>query len=120
VKVLLDVNTPRRVRGFLSSHSLFTAQEQCWQTLENGDLLRAAETAGFDVIATCDQNIGYQQNLNKRRIALVILSTNDWAVLKLAGDRIAEAVAEAKPNSYREVDVSAFGPRRMRGRRVDP
>jgi hypothetical protein len=32
--------------------------------LENGELLRAAEVAGFDAMVTSDQNIRFQQNLN--------------------------------------------------------
>jgi hypothetical protein len=38
-----------------------------------GSFLLAAETAGFDVIVTVDQNIPDQQNVGLRRIALVIL-----------------------------------------------
>jgi hypothetical protein len=40
---------------------------------KNGELLRAAEAAGFDVIITVDQNIPEQQNFFSRRIALIIL-----------------------------------------------
>jgi hypothetical protein len=41
--------------------------------LKNGELLDAAEAAGFDVLITVDQNIPDQQNLARRRISLVIL-----------------------------------------------
>ena len=41
--------------------------------LKNGELLDAAEAAGFDVLITVDQNIPDQQNLTGRRISLVIL-----------------------------------------------
>jgi hypothetical protein len=41
--------------------------------LENGELLTAAESAGFDVFLTVDQGIEYQQNLTRRKIAIVIL-----------------------------------------------
>jgi hypothetical protein len=37
--------------------------------LQNGDLLRAAEVAGFEAIITTDQNLRYQQNLAERRLA---------------------------------------------------
>jgi len=41
--------------------------------LKNGRLLEAADAAGFDVLITADQNIPDQQNLDERKIALMIL-----------------------------------------------
>ncbi|HMJ60123.1 MAG TPA: hypothetical protein VK493_00110 [Bryobacteraceae bacterium] len=40
---------------------------------ENGELLRLAEQAGFDVLLTVDRGIRYQQNLTGRKIAVLIL-----------------------------------------------
>jgi hypothetical protein len=58
-------------------HSLVTiAKRLATQKLagfKNGRLLPAAEAAGFDVVVTVDQNMSYQQNLGKRKIALLIL-----------------------------------------------
>ena len=44
--------------------------------VENGELLKAGEAAGFDVMVTSDQNIVHQQNLTRRRLALVVLGSN--------------------------------------------
>lgn len=41
--------------------------------LNNGDLLAAAENAGFDVFLTVDQSIEYQQNLTGCTIAIMII-----------------------------------------------
>ncbi|MGA3079633.1 MAG: hypothetical protein ABSG56_38910 [Bryobacteraceae bacterium] len=41
--------------------------------LKNGQLLDAAEAAGFDILITVDQNIPDQQNVAGQRISLVIL-----------------------------------------------
>lgn len=41
--------------------------------LKNGNLLDAAEARGFDVLITVDQSIPDQQNLTRRKIAVVIL-----------------------------------------------
>jgi hypothetical protein len=58
VKVLFDVNTPRKLRSSLNHHEVIAAQAQGWDKLSNGELLRAAETAGFDLMmVTADQNI---------------------------------------------------------------
>jgi len=43
-----------------------------------GELLKAAEAAGFDVMVTSDQNIRRQQNLTGRKLALVVLGFNIW------------------------------------------
>ena len=40
-----------------------------------------AEEAGFDAMITTDKGIRYQQNLARRRLALVVISTNDWSWL---------------------------------------
>ena len=52
------------VRGFLPKHEVRTIAEMQWpEQLENGELINAAERAGFDVMLTADQSIPYQQNL---------------------------------------------------------
>jgi len=59
------------------------ARDRGWDRLSNGDLLDAAEAAGFEVLVTADKNIRYQQNLSGRRIAIVELGTPRWrAVLR--------------------------------------
>ncbi len=45
-----------------------------WAELDNGALLKAAET-DFDLLVTTDQNLHYQQNLDGRRIAILVLPT---------------------------------------------
>jgi hypothetical protein len=48
-----------------------SARPRNWARLVNGDLLRAAEEAGFGVMVTADQSLEYQQNLKGRKLALV-------------------------------------------------
>jgi hypothetical protein len=64
-----------------------------------------AERAGFDVFLTADKNMRYQQNLRGRRIALVVLSTPQWPVVRLHMERIAAALNTAAPGSYTDVDL---------------
>jgi len=68
-------------------------------------LLAEAEQAGFDVLVTADKNMRYQQNLTGRRIALVVLSTPQWPLVKLHLDKIADTVDAATPGSFAEVDI---------------
>lgn len=47
----------------------------------NGELLDAAEAAGFDVLLTTDRNIRYQQNLTGRGLAIVVLGKARWRLI---------------------------------------
>ena len=97
--------TPAGVSRFLSGHTVVKAKKRGWDRLTNGDLLAAAEQAGFDVLLTADKNMRYQQNLEGRRIALVVLSTPQWPVVRLHSEKIVAAVNAATPGSYTEVDI---------------
>jgi hypothetical protein len=104
--VLFDHVTPSGVARCLDRHTVVKAKERGWDTLTNGELLSVAEAAGFDVLLTADKNMRYQQNLQGRNIALVVLSTPQWPVVRLNLEKIASAVSAATPGSYTEVDLS--------------
>ena len=104
--VLFDHGTPKGLARALSAHTVHTAQSRGWDTLSNGELLNAAEAAGFDLLVTTDRRIRYQQNLNVRRIALIVLTgSTKWALVQQHANRIAAAVASATPGSYIEVEI---------------
>ena len=52
-----------------------TAYERGWSSLKNGELIAAAESAGFEVFVTTDKNLKYQQNFVGRSMAIVVLLT---------------------------------------------
>ena len=104
--ILFDHGTPKRLIRALAGHTIHTAQSKGWDTLSNGALLDAAEEAGFQLLLTTDRRIRYQQNLRVRRIALVVLTgSTRWSGVRQHADRIAAAVASAKPGSYSEVEI---------------
>src|ERR1700687_4774288 len=103
--ILFEHVTPAGIARFLAGHTVTKVKERGWDRLGNGDLLTVAEAAGFDVLITADKNIRYQQNLEGRRIALVVLSTPQWPVVKLHVEKIAAAVTAATPGSYFEVEI---------------
>jgi hypothetical protein len=72
VRVLFDQGTPAPLRHALVGHSVETAFELGWGTLQNGTLIAAAESYGFDVPVTTDKNLKYQQNLAARRDVQVL------------------------------------------------
>ena len=73
MRILLDECIDERLRNFLTGHDCKTARYAGLAGLKNGDLLAAAETAGYDVFLTVDQGIEYEQNLTGCSIAIVIL-----------------------------------------------
>ena len=103
--ILFDHVTPRGVARSLKGHTVTKAKDRGWDKLTNGDLLTEAERADFDVLVTADKNMRYQQNLTGRRIALVVLSTPQWPLVKLHLDKIAAAVDAATPGTFAEVDI---------------
>ena len=106
MRVLFDQGTPAPLRHVLVGHSVETAFELGWGTLQNGALIAAAESNGFDVLLTTDKNLKYQQNLSGRRLAIVVLSTTSWPRIRVVAAKVAEAVAGAVPGSYAEVLVA--------------
>ena len=108
--VLFDQATPVPLRPFLTDHTVRTAAEQRWSTLENGALLNAAEAAGFDVLVTTDKNMRYQQNLSGRTIAIVVLGHSQWGPdLQRSVARVVAAINVATPGSYTEVEIPRAG-----------
>jgi hypothetical protein len=103
--ILFDHVTPSGVARFLPGHTVTKAHDRGWDTLANGDLLSEADRAGFDVLLTADKNMRYQQNLTGRKIAIVVLSTPQWPVVRLHPERIAAAVNAAALGSYTEVNI---------------
>jgi hypothetical protein len=107
MRVLFDQATPVPIRPHLEGHEVRTAAQQGWDTLKNGELLTAAEAAGFDVLLTTDKNIRYQQNLSDRTIAVVVLAQQQWPRLRPHVRLVVEAVNAAEPGSYVEIDLPA-------------
>ncbi len=79
---MLDHSAPVPLRRYLIGHEVTEAFERGWERLKNGDLLTAAEIAGFEILVTSDKNIRYQQNLTARKIAIIVLGKGQWPALR--------------------------------------
>lgn len=106
MRVLFDQGTPTAIADFLVGHTIRTTRQQGWETLSNGDLLQAAEDAGFDVLLTTDNNLAYQQNLKARKIAIVVLTRNRWRAVQRTIRKITAAVNRATPGSYTLIEIA--------------
>jgi len=107
MRILLDHNRPAPLRYDLIGHQVEAAYERGWAELTNGDLLRNAEQAGFEAIITTDKGIRYQQNLGRRTLALVVLSTNDWTRIRKCTSIVVDAISIIAPGSFVEIEISS-------------
>ena len=105
MKILFDQGTPAPLRHVLAGHTVGTAFEHGWQALQNGQLLAAAEAAGFDVLITTDQNLRYQQNLAHRKLAIVVLSTTNWKRIRQHAGLVVSAVVTISAGDYVELSI---------------
>jgi hypothetical protein len=105
MRILFDNGTPAPLRDALKSHTVVEAIERGWDRLVNGELIAAAEAEGFEVLLTTDKNIRYQQNLQGRKIAFVIIGNQQWPVLRRYVERVVAAVDAATPGSSFEVEI---------------
>ena len=105
MKILFDQGTPVPLRRFLVTHEVSTAYNEGWSKLENGNLLLAAENAGFQIFVTTDQNLRYQQNLAKRKIAIVVLLSTSWPKIRKCTDVIKDEVGQMEAGGYIEIPI---------------
>ena len=106
MKIILDESAPQKLRLLIDNrHIVVTTWFQGWSGLKNGALLAAAEEAGFDLFITADQELSYQQNLTGRRMAIFVLSTNNWGVVKQQIDKITAGIDTATPGSFAFVEI---------------
>ena len=98
-------NLPRGLARFLPEHTVEEAKTRGWDTLTNGELLNAAEKAGFDLLLTADQGIAHQQNFSGRRIAIIILGKGQWPFIKPVVERVVVAVNAAQAGTITLVEI---------------
>lgn len=105
--VLLDENLPHSLRLLIPGHEVRTVAYQGWKALTNGALLMAAQDAGFAVMVTADQSITYQQNMQDRKIALIVLSSNEREIVVAHAAEIVKAVNAAIHGSFAFIDIGS-------------
>lgn len=116
MRIVFDKNVPVGVRRFPSKHEVRTFEEMRWHPqLENGELLASAEAAGLDVMITAYQNIRHQQNLTDRKLALIVLGSNIWPIVREYQTAIAAYAGAATSGSYCFIEMPLPPKRRRDG-----
>jgi hypothetical protein len=97
LKILIDECVPWPIHRLLSTHTCKTAQQIGWAGRKNGELLKLAETNGFDLFITADLNIINKTWPVARLQSLSFLQTNYGASKRL--QRLSQA--QFKPSVQR-------------------
>ena len=103
MRILFDQGTPLPLRGHLHPHEVDTAAELGWSQLENGALLSAADAENYDLMITTDQNLRYQQNLEGRRLGILVLMTTSWPRIQAHTSDVLAAIESLSEGGYVEV-----------------
>ncbi|MCX6946670.1 MAG: hypothetical protein NTU87_02225 [Verrucomicrobia bacterium] len=103
MKVLLDHCVPKPLKNLLTGHEICHAYELGWHELQNGDLLAKAEQT-FQVFVTSDKNIAHQKIWSGRKMAVLVLWTNNWPELRIQSARIALELDSLIPGTWRQMD----------------
>ena len=104
MKVLLDECLPRKLKHSVRAETIKTVPEMGWAGIENGALLRMAESE-FEIFLTRDRNLEYQQNLASFDIAVIVLvaPTNDIEDLRPLMDAANQAIQTIRTHEVKYV-----------------
>ena len=97
--ILLDECLPRKFGLWLAGHNVRSVQTEGWSGIKNGELLKRASGANFNVFITMDRNLPYQQSLRGLSIAVIVLAarSNDLADLTPLAEFTMEALSRIQP-----------------------
>jgi predicted nuclease of predicted toxin-antitoxin system len=101
MRLLLDENLDWRLRRDLAAHHVESVPLIGWAGIENGELLRKAVEAGFDVLVTMDSNMVHQQSIGQYTIAVVALraQSNRLADTRPLMPALVAALPRVKPGT---------------------
>lgn len=82
-------------------------QEMGWSSVKNGELIRRAVAAGFEVLVTPDRSLEYQQNLSRAGLAVLVVLARSNRIEDIAPlvPRILEVLPTARPATVLHVGV---------------
>jgi predicted nuclease of predicted toxin-antitoxin system len=78
MKILLDESLPRKLKNdFGINHEVWTVRDKGWLSKKNGELLKLMINDGFELFVTADQNLQYQQKVEKLPLTIAVLRGSD-------------------------------------------
>ena len=85
-KVLIDEGVPHGIRGWIHDADIFSVQWMGWEGIKNGELIKRLNDNQFDVVICNDKQWQYQQNTDRWKFGLIVLSTSRWRLIKAAAE----------------------------------
>ena len=110
MKLLLDECLPLDLRHSFPTHDAHTAQWAGLKGKKNGELLWAAEAAGYDVLLTVDQGIPHQRPSASRKLSIILVRsrTNQIEDLLPLVNAIILALETIQPGQTVAIPLSAI------------
>jgi hypothetical protein len=102
MKIIIDECVPHIVKKRLPQQEIKTVQEMGWAGVKNGDLLKLVE-AEFDIFITSDKNLRFQQNLENRKLAILLLPSNQIPIVENLLPKIEDALKTNQSGEFIEL-----------------
>ncbi|MDP2205562.1 MAG: DUF5615 family PIN-like protein [Alphaproteobacteria bacterium] len=99
-KILIDECLPLRLAAWLGDHDAETVSYRGWAGKDDGEILKLAEQAGFDILLTADANIKDQRKLEGMNLSVVAIPTNRQHVVESILPQIRQSVGLAEPGAF--------------------
>ena len=102
MKILLDECLPVDFRHSFPMYDAHTAEWAGLKGKTNGELLRAAERAGYDALLKVDQGMPQQQSLVGRKLSVILIRSRTSQIedpLPLV-EAILQTLSAIKPGQY--------------------
>lgn len=102
MNIIIDECVPHIIKKRLTQRQIKTVQEMGWAGVKNGELLKLIE-AGFDIFITSDKNLRYQQNLRNRKLAILLLPSNQIPIIENLLPQIDESIETIQSGEFIEI-----------------
>jgi len=101
MRVLLDECVLRKLGGYLLGHEYRTVPQEGLAGKKNGELLTLAGKAEFQIFLTIDRGLEYQQKIQGRRLAAILVRAKSGRLVELLPKvpEILNAISSARPGS---------------------
>ena len=99
MRILLDEMLPVGVAELLPDHEVSTVKAAGYTGLDNGELIRRAAAAGYDVLVTADRSLPAKRNIQVGGITVVLVPGNRLAQIAPHADSLREIVASVRPGT---------------------
>lgn len=75
MRIVLDECRPAKLARTFSGHEVTTVSALGWSGIRNGELLTKLEQEGYELLVTVDKNLRYQQKIEGRSLAVLVLDS---------------------------------------------